>query len=92
MTSETTEEFRKLARSLPESVRALARQTYRRWQANPGHPSLQFKRIHSREPIYSVRVGIHWRAVCVVASDAAVWFWIGSHADYDKLIRKMRQR
>ncbi|MBI3987146.1 MAG: hypothetical protein HY343_09510 [Lentisphaerae bacterium] len=92
MISETTEEFRKQMRGLPEAVRALARQTYRRWQANPRHPSLQFKRIHLREPIYSVRIGIHWRAVCVLEHGTAIWFWIGSHAAYDALIKKMRRR
>jgi hypothetical protein len=89
MTSETTAEFRKRLRALPEAVRAASRRTYERWQSDPRHPSLQFKRIHSHEPIYSVRIGIHWRAVCVLENDVAIWFWIGSHADYDSLIKKM---
>ena len=38
-------------RELPEVVRSTARQAYRRWLSNPRHPSLQFKRIHSHEPI-----------------------------------------
>jgi hypothetical protein len=92
MTSETTEEFRKRLRALPAAVRAAARKTYYRWQADPHHPSLQFKRIHSRGPIYSVRIGIHWRAICTLEKDAAIWFWIGSHSDYDSLISKMRKR
>lgn len=92
MTSETTEAFRNCLRELPDEVRALASRTYARWQSDPHQPSLQFKRIHSREPIYSVRIGLHWRAVCVLDGDAAIWFWIGSHANYDALIRKMRER
>ena len=92
MTSETTEAFRNRLRELPDEVRTLARRTYARWQACPHHPSLQFKRVHAREPIYSVRIGLHWRAVCVLENDAAIWFWIGSHAEYDALIRKMRER
>ena len=91
MTSETTEEFWKRLRALPEAIRAAAHLTYARWLADPRHPSLQFKRIHPREPIYSVRIGIHWRAVCVVDSDAAIWFWIGSQAEYDALVRKMQR-
>ena len=92
MTSETTEAFRNRLRELPDEVRALARRTYARWQSAPHHPSLQFKRVHAREPIYSVRIGLHWRAVCILDADAAIWFWIGSHAEYDALIRKMRER
>jgi len=92
MTSETTEEFRKRLRALPDAVRTLARRIYYRWQSDPRHPSLQFKRIHSHEPIYSVRIGIYWRAVCTLENDAAIWFWIGSHAEYDSLIKKMRRR
>lgn len=92
MDSETTEDFRSRFRELPEMVRTAARRTYQRWQSDTWHPSLQFKRIHSRDPIYSIRVGIHWRAVCVLEKDTAIWFWIGSHAEYDALIKKMRKR
>jgi len=92
MITETTEAFRRRLRILPKSVRALARQTYHRWQSDPRHPSLQFKRIHSSQMIYSVRIGIHWRAVCVLTPNAAIWFWIGSHAEYDNLIKEMRRR
>ncbi len=91
MTSETTAAFRRQLRALPKDVRALARLAYKRWLDNPRHPSLRFKRIHVRDPIYSVRIGIHWRAICVVEERAAIWFWIGSHAAYDALIKKMRQ-
>jgi hypothetical protein len=56
---------------------------------DPSHPSLQFKRVHAREPIYSVRVGLGWRAVGVRNEDTVVWFWIGSHAEYDKLLSNL---
>jgi len=92
MTSSTTEAFRTRLRELPDEVRGLARLAYSRWLADAHHPSLQFKRIHARKPIYSARIGLHWRAVCVLDDDAAIWFWIGSHAEYDALIKKMRER
>jgi hypothetical protein len=74
-------------RGLPANVKDVARKNYRLWKANPGHPSLQFKRVHPTEPIYSVRVGRGWRALGVMDDTSITWFWIGSHAEYDRLIQ-----
>jgi hypothetical protein len=41
--------------------------------------------VHSSLPIYPVRIDLNWRAVGVQQDDAMVWFWIGTHADYEKL-------
>src|ERR1700756_2318853 len=49
-------------------------------------PSLRFKPVHPTRPIYSVRIGPMYRAVGILESDEIVWYWIGSHADYDKLL------
>ncbi|HEX8675403.1 MAG TPA: hypothetical protein VF710_26140 [Longimicrobium sp.] len=39
-------------------------------------------------PIYSARVGRHYRALGErQVDDTIVWFWIGSHADYDRILR-----
>ncbi len=86
MNSYLTEDFISLFRQLPESIRQQARKNYRLWRENPRHPSLHFKRIHASEPIWSARVGIGWRVVGLIEGDSIYWFWIGSHADYDKLI------
>lgn len=51
------------------------------------HPSLQFERVHQTEPLYSVRIGLGWRALGLLEDDTIAWFWIGSHADYDRLIK-----
>jgi hypothetical protein len=51
---------------------------------NPQHPSLHFKKICR---YWSVRVGLHNRALAVEEDSALIWFWIGSHADYDALIK-----
>jgi hypothetical protein len=48
------------------------------------HPSLQFKKVGR---YWSVRVGLRYRALAVETVDAYLWFWIGSHADYDRLVR-----
>jgi hypothetical protein len=71
-------------RRLPEAVRALADKNYALLKTNPQHPSLQFKKVGR---FRSVRVGLRYRALAVEADDDLIWFWIGSHADYDALIR-----
>jgi hypothetical protein len=52
-------------------------------QQNPQHPSLHFKRVGR---FGSVRVGASFRALGVDAPDGILWFWIGPHEDYDRLI------
>jgi hypothetical protein len=69
---------------LPEQVRALADKNYALLKTNPRHPSLQFKKIGR---FWSVRVGLRYRALAVEADDDLVWFWIGSHGDYDSIIK-----
>jgi hypothetical protein len=85
--SRVTEDFFSLFSKLPQNVRESARKSYRLWKENPAHPSLHFKRIHGREPLYSVRIGRGWRALGLLEDDTVTWFWIGSHAEYDRLIR-----
>lgn len=52
---------------------------------DPAHPSLQFKRIGA---FCSVRVGLHYRALGTPVEGGVLWFWIGSHAEYDSIIRR----
>jgi len=51
----------------------------------PAHPSLQFKCVSEKYQVFSVRIGIHWRALgyreAGRGEDTLIWFWIGSHAD-----------
>lgn len=86
MNSRTTRRFRELLAALPAQVRAQAREAYRLFQQNPHHPGLRFKQVHLEPPVYSARVGISYRAVGVLDGDTVVWYWIGSHADYDQLL------
>ena len=89
MTSHTTERFRNAFDRLPEQVKRQARTAYRLFRQNPHHPSLRFRRIHPTRLIYSVRISIGYRALAVRSGDEIIWFWIGSHADYDKLISRL---
>lgn len=90
MKSELTNEFLQCFAQLPERVKQTARKNYKLWKQNPTHPSLEFKKLNTKEPLYSVRTGMGWRAVGVMkSSDTIVWFWIGSHSDYDRLLKKL---
>lgn len=87
MKSYTNRDFRRFFASLPERVRNQARQAYRPFLRNSAHPGLRFKRVHADPPIYSARVGISYRAV--LDGDTVIWFWIGSHAEYNKLLANL---
>jgi mRNA-degrading endonuclease RelE of RelBE toxin-antitoxin system len=89
MKSRTTRQFRALFHSLPKSVQRQAREAYRLFSENPTHPGLHYKQVHSDPPIYSARVGIGYRAVAVRDGEEVVWYWIGSHVDYDKLLSQL---
>jgi len=85
MTSVTTKRFRKCFENLPKRIQDQARGNYKIWKKDIEHPSLHFKKI-SDKSIFSVRVSLGYRALGVKKGDTMIWFWIGSHSDYDKLI------
>ncbi len=89
MNSRTTKQFRELFQRLPSHIRKQSKVAYLLFEFNPYHPGLHFKRVHPEPPIYSVRVGIGYRALGIVDGDCIVWYWIGSHADYDKLLAQI---
>jgi hypothetical protein len=70
-------------RALPASIQALADKAFALLKADPRHPSLHFKKVGA---LWSVRVGLHHRAIGVECPDGVLWFWIGTHADYDTLV------
>ena len=86
MNSRTTKRFRELLAAMPSQVQKQAREAYWLFQQNPAHPGLRFKQVHPDPPIYSARVGIGNRALGTLDGDTVIWFWIGSHAEYDKLL------
>lgn len=83
----TQPSFWKTYRRLPEQVQRQAREAYRLFAEDPGHPSLQFKRVSQRRPVYSVRVNIDYRVLGVRDGDDMVWFWIGPHHEYDRMLK-----
>ena len=68
-----------------EAVRKLADRNFEGLKADPQHPSLHFKQIGK---VWSARVGIGHRALAVRSGEDWIWFWIGSHANYDKLLKR----
>ena len=86
--SQVTHDFRSGMAKLPDSVQKQARKAYRLWCADQFHPSLHFKQIHARQPIYSARVGEGWRTLAIYEHNTVTWFWIGTHAEYDKIISR----
>ena len=89
MTSHTTARFRKAFAALPAPVQQRARQAYSLFRDDPAHPSLRFKQVHATRQIYSVRVGLGYRALAVREQEDLLWFWIGTHAEYDQLIQTL---
>jgi hypothetical protein len=68
---------------LPTDVQRLADTCYALLRQDPRHPSLHFRKVGR---FWSVRVGLHYRALAVEHEEDILWFWIGSHADYDRLL------
>ena len=87
MRSQATPKFWRFYGHLPRGMQQRARKAYRLWQANPSHPSLRFKRVDDQEPIYSVRITEDYRALGILEGDTVIWYWIGSHDEYQRLLR-----
>jgi mRNA-degrading endonuclease RelE of RelBE toxin-antitoxin system len=87
--SRTTVQFRKSLANLPQRIQEQTRAAYRQFKENPSHPSLRFKKVHPELPIYSVRVSKNYRVVGQLDGDTVIWFWIGSHTEYDKLLSQL---
>ena len=86
MISHTTSRFWKAYRQLDERIQKKARRAYELFERNPQHPSLRFKKVHPTEPLYSARVSLNHRALGICDGSEIVWFWIGPHNEYERLI------
>jgi len=84
MNHRATPRFWKCYHQLPAEIKKLADRDYQLLRSDPQHPSLHFKKIGS---LWSVRVGLHYRALAIEDGADLAWVWIGTHADYDNMIR-----
>jgi hypothetical protein len=80
-----TERFWQYYEALSPAVRDRADKAFELLRQNPQHPSLHFKRAGR---FWSARVDLQHRALAVQEADTCIWFWIGDHDAYDRLLRK----
>ena len=59
------------------------------FRQDPQHPGLQFKSVHPTRPIYSARVGLAYRALATQKDDVLLWFWIGLHDEYLRILGRL---
>ncbi|MGB0384986.1 MAG: type II toxin-antitoxin system RelE family toxin [Ardenticatenaceae bacterium] len=82
----TLPRFWRYYQQLPKEIQDLADKNFRLLKADPYHPSLHFKKVGKKKQLWSVRVGSHYRALGRQKPEGILWFWIGTHAEYDKLL------
>ena len=85
MSHRAARKFWLLFGELPLEVQQLARANFLLLKTNPQHPSLHLKRVGR---YWSARVGASYRALGVSAPDGIVWFWIGPHEEYERIIKR----
>ena len=89
MRSITTAQFWKLYAALPAEIQRRADDAYALWQIDPYAHGLYFKRVGNRRPVYSVSIGQNYRALGLLDGDTILWFWIGPHDEYLRLIKHL---
>jgi hypothetical protein len=85
MKSFTTPNFWEAYAALSPEIKEQARKAYQLWKENPLHPSLHFKKVGKN--LWSARITEGYRALALKKGDDYYWFWIGSHHDYDALLK-----
>jgi hypothetical protein len=75
--------FWELYENLPTGIQELANKNYDLLKADHKHPSLHLKKAGK---YWSVRVGRKYRALGVEVDEGILWFWIGTHAEYDRML------
>ncbi len=87
MISHTTEQFRKLLTELSPQIQKQTKEAYRQFKKDPYYPSLRFKQVHSTKAIYSIRISKDYRALGIQQNNEIIWYWIGTHSNYNKILK-----
>jgi hypothetical protein len=81
----STDRFWGLFERLPDSVQKTAKKNFELLKANPNHPSLHFKKTGN---FWSIRAGMNYRALAVEVDQDFIWVWIGTHDEYERIIKQ----
>lgn len=88
MKSHLTDDFIDCFQKLPDRIKRIARENYQLWVRDSNHPSLSFKKVNKKPDVYSIRIGLGWRALAYQEDGTFIWFWIGPHSEYEREIKK----
>ena len=83
----TSPKFWEHYNKLPSNIHAIADKNFELLKKNQHHPSLHLKKVNQ---YWSFRVGLKYRALALEISENLIWFWIGNHTDYERLIEQNR--
>ncbi len=78
--------------NLPETIQAVAEEAYATFLENSNNPSLRHhelketKKGRHKKSSWSVSVTLRYRAIYFRDGDDNVWYWIGSHEDYNQFV------
>jgi mRNA-degrading endonuclease RelE of RelBE toxin-antitoxin system len=89
VTSHVNARFRSDFARLPKRLQQQARRAYRQFKSDPSHRGLEFKKLPPHHDIWSVRISDNYRAVGQREGESIVWFFIGTHAEYDALLARL---
>jgi len=81
----TTERFWRCFESLPDPVQKISRKNFELLKNDPSHPSLHFKKVGT---FWSIRAGMNYRALAVEDGNDFIWVWIGTHDEYERMIKE----
>jgi hypothetical protein len=79
----TTPQFWELYQNLPSQIQELADKNFALLKQDATHPSLHLKKVKN---FWSVRISIRYRALAYQVEEGLLWFWIGTHAEYDRMV------
>ena len=82
----TTRRFWNLFHQLPLTIQKIAQENFAFLKENPRHPSLHFKKVGK---LWSVRIGLDYRALAAEDGSDYIWVWIGTHDEYKEMIKRM---
>lgn len=89
MNDKRTDDFNERFRKLPQEIKRQARKAFRLYLKEPNNSGLNFKRLQTKEPFYSARVGLQYRVVGLRIGSDMYWDFIGTHAEYEKYLKSL---